>query len=329
MARCGWSLLVAGCAGCGDVPVLEPAAGEARVIEELWWLLLLATGVPALLVIGVFVLGLSWRPPVSRGRGSPDPGRQRLVILAGGAVLTPLIIGGLLIASVVMGSRARPSGGEGAVLVDVVGRQYWWEVRYPEEDIVTANEIHVPVGRPVRLRLASGDVIHSFWVPRLAGKLDMVPGQVNELRLQVDEPGVYRGQCAEFCGVQHALMLLDVVAEPPEVFARWVAANHASAAAPGDSLARRGLRAFRAAECGHCHTVKGITRERAMGAVGPDLTHFAGRRRLGAGVRDNNRGNLAGWILNPQDLKPGNHMPPSELTSEELHALLHFLETLR
>lgn len=324
---CGY-LAAVGYAGRVGYPVLEPAAGEARVIEELWWLLLLATGVPALLVIGAFLIGVLWRTPTTPARPL-GAGRQRFIILAGGAVVTPLIIAGLLIAAVQMGSRARRSGGGDAVLVDVVGRQYWWEVRYPEQDIVTANEIHVPVGRSVRLRLASGDVIHSFWVPSLAGKLDMVPGRINELLLQVDEPGVYRGQCAEFCGVQHALMLLDVVAEPPDVFARWVDANHASAAAPVDALARRGLRAFRDAECGHCHTVRGITRERAMGAVGPDLTHFAGRRRLGAGVRENNRGNLAGWILSPQDLKPGNHMPPSELTPEELHALLHFLETLR
>ena len=244
-------------------------------------------------------------------------------------MLTPIIVAGLLIASIKVGSRARPRSEDADVVVDVVGRQYWWEVRYPGEDVVTANEIHVPVGRPVRLRLASGDVIHSFWVPRLAGKLDMVPGQVNELILEVDQAGVYRGQCAEFCGIQHALMLLEVVAEPPDVYARWLADNRATGVEPVAPLARRGLEVFTEAECGHCHTVRGVTPERAMGAIGPDLTHFARRRTLGAGIRENNRGNLAGWILNPQALKPGNHMPPSMMPSEDLHALLHFLETLR
>ena len=212
----------------------------------------------------------------------------------------------------------------------MTGYQWWWDVRYedslPIRRLRTANEIHIPVGRPVRLLLESGDVNHSFWVPRLQGKLDLIPGQTNTLWLQADEPGVYQGQCAEYCGEQHAHMGLLVVAQPPDEFARWYEGQLAGAAEPTDSLRRRGQEVFTGSGCALCHAVRGTG---AMAAVGPDLTHLASRRTLGAGMVPNTRGYLGGWIVNPQAIKPGNRMPAMPLSGPELQALLAYLEGLQ
>ena len=163
----------------------------------------------------------------------------------------------------------------------------------------------------------------------LRAAMAALPGQITELWLQADEPGVYRGQCAEFCGVQHALMLLEVVAQPRDTFDRWLEMQKHSWTIPVSPSAQRGLEVFERLQCGHCHTIRGLVAQRSMGAVGPDLTHVGSRRTLGAGILANNRGNLGGWILNPQTLKPGNHMPDSTMPSVDLHALIHFLETLQ
>ena len=311
---------------CEDYRLLETRSAEAEEIARLWWVLLAATGVPATITIVVLLIAAMRSPrPVQHPQGER---RQTWVILVAGGVVPLLIVFGLLAYSVRTGSQVRSFEQPSAVTIDVIGRQFWWEVHYPDHGIVTANEIHVPVDQPVRLRLTSGDVIHSFWVPQLHGKHDMIPGRIDELWLRAEHPGVFRGQCAEFCGIQHALMLFEVVADPPEAFDAWLRANRAAAVAPVDPTAVRGLEVFLAAECGHCHAIKGVTPELAMGAMGPDLTHFASRRTIGAGILPNNRGNLGGWILAPQALKPGNNMPASEMPPEDLHALLFFLETL-
>jgi cytochrome c oxidase subunit II len=326
MRRAALALLIVASTACADYRLLETRSPEADAIARLWWVLLAGTGVPALITIGVLLVAATRRPRSTEGLGSER--RQTWTILIAGGLVPLGIIFGLLAYSIDTGSRVRHFAQPNAVTIDVIGRQFWWEVRYPDHDIVTANELHIPVGQPVRLRLTAGDVIHSFWVPQLHGKHDMLPGKLDELWLRADAPGVYRGQCAEFCGVQHALMLFEVVADPPEDFNAWLALHREPAATPTDALAERGLEVFLAAECGHCHTLRGLTPELAMGVMGPDLTHLASRRTLGAGILPNNRGNLGGWILAPQAIKPGNNMPASQLPADDLHALLHFLETL-
>ena len=242
---------------------------------------------------------------------------------------------------------------------------WWWEAQYhdaqPEHAFFTANELHIPVGEPVRVRLRTADVIHSFWIPELAGKTDLIPGQRNETWIQADRPGRYRGQCAEYCGMEHAKMALYVVADPPAEFTRWVAAQRqpapalvpaaiaspatalasppvgeampatapqpagAAATVGGDTLARAGQAVF-VASCGACHAVRGSD---ALGRVGPDLTHVASRATIGGGILPNTPGNLAGWVANAQGIKPGSRMPTLPLPPGDLLAVVHYLATLR
>jgi cytochrome c oxidase subunit II len=318
--------LLAGCDGA--MPALAPAGPGAARIADLWWLMLGVTGAGAAIAIGALVWAALRRRARDREAAPPSPGEDRVILILGGAVPAAILLG-LLVASFRVGAQVAHPPGEPAVTIDVIGHQFWWEVRYPDHGVVTANEIHVPAGAPVRLRLTSADVIHSFWVPELHGKMDLLPGKLNEFWIQADAPGVYRGQCAEFCGVQHALMALLVVAEPPGEFDAWLAGQRRLQEPPDDPVLRRGLEVFVEARCVACHAVRGVTPPLATGQVGPDLTHLASRRTLGAAILENNRGNLAGWILDPQPLKPGNRMPASPLEPDELHALLAWLETLR
>jgi len=212
-----------------------------------------------------------------------------------------------------------------AMRVRITGEMWWWRVAYLDgagRPIgLDANELHIPAGRPVVVELESSDVIHSFWVPRLSGKLDMVPGRRNVMRIQADAPGVYGGQCAEYCGGPHALMGFVVVAHPPEQFARWMAARRAPRAA---SAAGSGAALFRSSGCAACHRIAGTD---ANGTAGPDLTHVGTRRSLGAGILPNNRGTMMGWIGDSQAIKPGNRMPAYKMLSgEELQALALYLE---
>jgi cytochrome c oxidase subunit 2 len=196
----------------------------------------------------------------------------------------------------------------------------------PSLRVTTANEIHIPVGRPVAFSLLSTDVVHSLWIPNLQGKIDLVPGRLNELWLRADTAGVYRGQCAEYCGLQHAKMALVVVADPPDQFERWLAANRAPAPAPVTPEQQRGKDIVERGPCAMCHNITGTS---AGGRTAPDLTHLASRSTLAAGSIPNVHGYLAGWIADPQAIKPGNRMPPSGLSSEELQAVLAYLETLK
>jgi cytochrome c oxidase subunit 2 len=217
-----------------------------------------------------------------------------------------------------------------ALTIEVVGHQWWWEIRYRDTQahriLTTANEIHVPVGRPVRLRMSSTDVIHSFWVPNLHGKKDLIPGYMSTAWFRADQPGVYRGQCAEFCGHQHAKMGLLVVAQAPEEFHRWYEHQLKTAPPPADSVQARGQEVFETHSCAMCHTIRGT---QAGGRVAPDLTHLASRRTLAAAVLPNNRGHLGGWITDPQRIKPGTRMPPNQIPSEDLQALLSYLQSLK
>jgi cytochrome c oxidase subunit 2 len=213
----------------------------------------------------------------------------------------------------------------------VVGHQWWWEVKYPDEGnpqntVETANEIHVPVGRPVFIKMTSGDVIHSFWAPNLDGKKDLIPGHETRTWFRADTAGVYRGQCAEFCGHQHAKMSFFIVAEPRIQFEHWLESQKGEAAKPADSLTQTGERVFLSGTCAMCHAISGTG---AGGHYGPDLTHLASRRTIAAGTLPNTTGNLAGWILDPQSIKPGAKMPPNQLEPAALQALLAYLESLK
>jgi cytochrome c oxidase subunit 2 len=222
-------------------------------------------------------------------------------------------------------------GARAPLVVEVTGKQWWWQVVYrdsaPSRRVTTANEIHIPVGRPVHIYSRSTDVIHSFWVPNLHGKKDGIPGYTNDTWIQADSAGVYRGQCAEYCGYQHAHMALEVIAEPEERFEQWYTAQLAPAAAPTDSSAKRGHDVFVSSSCMMCHAIAG--EPLAGSSVGPDLTHFASRPTIAAGTLPNTRGHLAGWIVDPQRIKPGAHMPPNALSPDDLNALLDYLRSLK
>ncbi len=251
-------------------------------------------------------------------------------IVIGGVILPGVILAASFVFSTVIQADVANPPGRPAATIEVIGHRWWWEVKYVGDgssgSIITANEIHVPVGQPVRLSLVSADVIHSFWIPELAGKTDIIPGQANTMWLEADRPGTFRGQCAEYCGLQHAHMAVIVVADPPERFRQWLADQRAGAAAPTDSLAVRGRTVFRTSTCSACHAIRGSD---AVGRIGPDLTHLAGRRTIGAGTLTNTRGNLAGWISNAQALKPGSGMPTMTLAAGDLGPLLAYLETLK
>ncbi len=250
-----------------------------------------------------------------------------------GAAVTATVLILLLLIVLSVGTGKTISGMSAAkngIAVEVTGNQWWWQIRYlnddPSQIVTTANEMHVPVGRPVSVRLLSNDVIHSFWAPNLQGKRDAIPGRINTEWFEADKPGRYRGQCAEFCGMQHAHMALWVVAEPEDQYQAWFRNQLKDAAAPQDSVKLHGQQVFLANACAFCHRIQGTT---AGGQVGPDLTHLASRQTIAAGTLPNNRGNLGGWIMDPQSIKPGNHMASVSVNPEDLQPLLEYLESLQ
>jgi len=323
-------LLLQGCGGWQSM--LDPASSAAREVALLWWIALGSTGFLALLVFAGIAQALrrSRRASAAREGGETTIAENRFIVLAGG-VFPALFLIGFLAVSVRTGSIVSQPRGEPALVIEVVGHQYWWEVRYPDQGITTANEIHVPVGVPIEVRVSSADVIHSFWVPQLsAGKIDMVPGRTNLIWMEADDPGHYRGQCTEFCGIQHALMSLVVIASPEEEFAAWIEARTAPPTPPETGLPAEGLGVFVRHGCGSCHAVEGMSRPQAAGNPGPDLTHLAQRRTLGALLIDNDSEHLADWIRDPHAFKPGVRMPAYPgIDDAEMHALVTFLETLR
>ena len=306
--------------------VLSPAGPAAASIVSLSWVLVVGA---AVIFAGVMGL-LAWA--VSRRSARPvHPGRW----IMGGGVAFPLVV----LASLFVYSHWRTPGWlvqppAGALIVSITAHMWWWEVRYRDpasgRDVTLANELHLPIGRPVWLGLNSPDVIHSFWVPALAGKVDMVPGRVNHLLVEAHQTGVYRGQCAEYCGEQHARMALHVVARPPAEFDAWLAAQAQPAAAPGGPDApqlERGRQAFLAQRCNACHTVRGVAGE---GRLGPDLTHVGSRLYLGAGTLRNQSGSMAQWVAHTQAIKPGARMPSSvDMEGATLQALAAWLEHLK
>jgi cytochrome c oxidase subunit 2 len=313
--------------------VLHPAGPLAERILGLWDLMYwICAAVFVLVILALLAAVLRRRPRIEDEEDLPGPpeGQRRLFQVIGAATaVTVLLLFVLLTASVATGRATASLPGE-PLSLKVTGKQWWWQVEYvdpiPSRSITTANEIHIPVGRPVRIRLESSDVIHSFWVPNLHGKKDLIPGYTNVIWIRADRPGVYRGQCAEFCGFQHAHMGLLVIADPPERFRAWAEAQRQPSAPPATPQQAQGKYLVEHLPCANCHTIRGT---QASGKLGPDLTHLASRRTLAAGTMPNNRGHLGGWILDPQSIKPGNLMPPTAMSSESLQALLAYLEILR
>jgi cytochrome c oxidase subunit 2 len=306
--------------------IIHPAGVQAAHVSHLWWVMFGICAAVWCAVAAAAVIAI-----VRGRRGNSTASERQLrrsVAIAGGLSLVVLI--GLLFQSVATGRAMDTLRSPDALRIQVTGNQWWWDVQYAHEipslRVTTANEIHIPVGRAVRFDLLSTDVIHSLWIPNLQGKIDLVPGRLNELWLRADQPGVYRGQCAEYCGLQHAKMALVVVAEPPDDFERWLTGNRAPAAAPVTAEQQRGRDIVERGPCAMCHNITGTL---AGGRTAPDLTHIASRSTLAAGTLPNTRGHLAGWIADPQGIKPGNRMPAPGLSSDELQAVLAYLETLK
>lgn len=302
-------------------PALDAAGPFAAPLVTLSWVLF-AVGVAVFAVVLV-VLGLAVFGP---RRWRQRLGRERLVWI-GGFAFPVVVLSALLVYGLALTGRLSDDPAPDEMRVRVTGEMWWWRVAYLDaagrEILQDANEVHIPTGQPVVFELLSADVIHSFWVPQLGGKKDMIPGRRNILRLQADRPGVYGGQCAEYCGGPHALMGLVVVAHDPAEFEAW----RARQMQPAPAASGRGAEVFTASGCGACHTIRGTA---ANGLAGPDLTHVGSRRTLGAGVLPNNQGTLAGWVSDSQAIKPGNRMPAYPvLRGEDLRALAAYLESLK
>ncbi|HZM32985.1 MAG TPA: cytochrome c oxidase subunit II [Burkholderiales bacterium] len=285
--------------------VLNPVGPDAAIIAEISWVLFIGSAVIFVAVMALAVASLAGRLRLP----------ENLLIVGGGIVFPVVTLSALFVYSLVRAGALYP-GDAPALRIEVTGEQWWWRVRYPGFE--TANEIRIPVGQPVELVLRSADVVHSFWVPVLAGKLDMVPGKENRLRLRADRPGQFRGQCAEYCGGPHAQMALFVVALEPEAYERWADRQREPA---------REENPLFVSHCAACHTVRGTA---ASGTLGPDLTHVGSRLSIGAGILPNNAGTIGSWIASSQHIKPGNLMPAFEhFSGEQLRELAAYVETLK
>ncbi|HEY1540316.1 MAG TPA: cytochrome c oxidase subunit II [Solirubrobacteraceae bacterium] len=314
--------------GCGAQSTLDTHSRPAREIADLWWWMLAAAVVVLLGAIALLAVGWRQRHHAGLiGLGRLERHTTGLVVTFG--ILVPLIVVTAVFAianfSVASVTNA-PAVGSTSMTIDVTGHQWFWEVRYPGRGVVTANEIHIPVGTRINAVLRTADVIHSFWVPSLNRKADMIPGYPNRILLYADKPGVYRGQCAEFCGIEHANMATTVIAESAARFKAWLAHNAQPAASPVTPQQRAGLRVFEASSCASCHTIAGTP---AHGEIGPDLTHVGGRTTLAALTIPNTPAQMRDWILHPQRIKPGNRMPDLALTAPDADALVAYLESLR
>jgi len=325
------TVLVPAIAAAAMQSALDPAGQQAARIDWLWWLIFGVCTAVYILVMGGLAAAL-WRRHRPEDAPPTEPGRERRIggVVASCVGVTVAILLVFLVASYSVDSALFTAPDSPSVQIEVTGHQWWWEIRYqdpvPSRIFTTANEIHLPVGEPVRLTLRSPDVIHSFWVPNLAGKRDLIPGQINYIWITAERPGTYRGQCAEFCGLQHAHMALYVTVEDRPAFEHWQERQRQPAPSPSTPEAQRGLEVFLSGPCVMCHTILGTT---AGATTGPDLTHIGGRQMIAAGLLETTRGSLAAWIADPQTLKQGNNMPMVPLTSAELQNISAYMESLK
>ena len=306
----------------GTPSILNPEGTGAKRIAGLWWLMLwISTAVFVVVLVLIAVAVVRRRRRGTEIDASEPRWGEPFVVIVG--VFIPIVILTSVFVVSVRDMNAIERG-DPHLTIDVIGHTWWWEARYPN-GAVTANEIHVPTGEPVRVAVSTVDVIHSFWVPQLAQKIDMIPGRTNSIILTAERPGRYRGQCAEFCGLQHANMAFYVIAQPASAFDAWMAHEASPAVAPTAGEAASGMQLLLSSNCAGCHTISGTPAE---GSLGPDLTHVASRRTIAAGTLTNTPENLAAWIRDPQAFKPGAVMPPSPLTPAEVREVVAYLETL-
>ena len=304
---------------------LDPAGPQAARIATLWWFLFGLLGAIFIAVIGFLLFAVVRRGPAATSERTL--GRNITVLTVG----TVAILFGLVIVSVSTGKSISQLGDrKGIMTIEVTGNQWWWQFRYMNSDpsliFTTANELHIPVGQPVTIRGTSNDVIHSFWVPNLHGKTDLIPSRVTQQTLEADFAGRFRGQCAEFCGMQHAQMAIWVIAEPRDQFNQWMKNQLQSAAPPSTPSQFRGQQVFLGNGCVLCHAIQGTS---AGGQNAPDLTHLASRGTIAAGTLRNTRESLRHWITDPQQPKPGNHMATIRLDDKDVPPLLDYLESLK
>jgi cytochrome c oxidase subunit II len=317
-----------------DAPLnyLITHGSRAQAIAVLAWFTIIVSLVVIAVVTGLLLAGI-WRrrampDPVLPGRAFVErpQGGIAWIYIGVGATLVVLLI--TMVWTFATLARTGPTPGPPALRLLVTGHQWWWDVRYlsddPSQEFTTANEIHIPVGKVIEIQLRGADVIHSFWVPALAGKTDMIPGQQNQTWMDAQRPGIYRGQCGEYCGQQHARMAFEVVADAPDQYEAWRKQQLQPASEP-PATAQQGQALF-ATRCGMCHSVRGTT---AGGILGPDLTHIMSRRMIGAASLPNNIGNLAAWIADPQHVKPGNLMPRLDLSGVQLTQVREYVQTLK
>jgi cytochrome c oxidase subunit II len=316
-------------AGCeGNQSMFNPQGPAARSIAGFGWLLI---GISIAVYVAVLV-ALGWALVRRRRPDDDQPAatNQLTLAIASAVAVTAATLVTLTISSEAVGRSLTTPTGPGAITADVIGHQWWWEFQYrdvsPQDFVTSPNELHIPVGTNVVLKAQSRDVIHSFWVPNLQGKRDLIPGQVTSVWIQADKPGVYRGQCAEFCGHQHAKMAFVVVAEPMGAFLEWIRNQRQPAVEPATNEQRRGRELFMQSTCVTCHTIRGTD---AGSRVGPELTHVGSRMTVGAGTLPNTREHLEQWVSNPQQVKPGIRMPASPLSRDDLELVITYLRSLR
>lgn len=323
------ALTLSGCSGWQSA--LDTHGPHAETLARLFWIFLAILGTIWTVTMLTLLLALRRRRAPGEDPLMTRPGTERrmTIVVSSAVALTALIVVSLTVVSygaqsVLFGHR------DGPLTLLITGQQFWWKVQYedasPARTFTTANEIHIPVGEKVLVKLEASDVIHSFWVPSLNGKMDAIPGRQNQIEIQADRPGIYRGQCAEFCGWQHAHMGLLIVAESREDFERWRDGQISAAQTPDDPETQKGMEIFMTKPCVMCHEIRGTS---AGGKVAPDLTHVGSRQYIGAGTLPTTRGNIAAWIVDPQRIKPGVHMPLIQLAPEEIQPLATYLESLK
>jgi cytochrome c oxidase subunit 2 len=322
--------------GCGGIQnAINPAGPHAQSLSRLWWLMFYVC--TAVFVLVWIALTMALRSAARRTdlipvlNPPPETERRKRNAVLSAVAVTTITLFVLLIYSFSTGrSLTADLAQKNGLSIEVTGKQWWWEVRYQDVDasniFTTANEIHIPVGVPVTFTLRGADVIHSFWVPNLGGKKDLIPGKVSTVWLQADKPGVYRGQCAEYCGLQHARMAFWVVAEPQDQFNAWRQNQTQTSIPPATDSQKRGQQVFLTSTCVMCHAINGT---QAGSNIGPNLTHVGSRNTLAAATLSNTRDHLAQWIVDPQRFKPGNRMPQNNLSDQDLQALVDYLASLK
>lgn len=309
----------------GNQSVLNPQGPLAGSIAGLSNYMTLVLSAAYVLTM-IFIV---WAILRGRRGDRPDFRKSQMLVALLGFALPTIVFFSIFLYSVTVGRAMSTAPYKDDPTISVTGKQWWWQVQYMHgSDAIaqTANEIHMPVGVPMKFKLQSFDVIHSFWVPNLTGKMDMIPGRTNEIWIRADREGVWRGECAEFCGAQHAHMALEVIVESPVKYAEWLKWQKEPAIQPASAQAQEGQRYFVSGPCVMCHRIAGTA---AGATAGPDLTHVASRRKLAAGTLPNTRGHLGGWIVNAQGVKPGSQMPRLTIEPAQLESLIAYLETLR